>query len=182
MYCAGKLPLVLSRKGKDALGLRIDYLDVHSAELARGERFEFGENWSRFLRVLNEDRIRQAEQSLAAMLEAQDLHGKTFLDMGSGSGLFSLAAKRLGAKVVSFDCDPSSVACTAELRRRYFVGDPDWTVIRGSALDRDFVASLRLFDVVYSWGVLASYRRDVEGFGKRRNRRCPGREAVYRDL
>jgi 2-polyprenyl-6-hydroxyphenyl methylase/3-demethylubiquinone-9 3-methyltransferase len=146
--------LLITEAGEDTLASGTNYLDMHRAEVARGKRFEFGENWGRFLRVLNEDRIRQAEQSLAAMLETQDLHGKTFLDIGSGSGLFSLAAKRLGAKVVSFDYDPSSVACTAELRRRYFVEDPDWTVIRGSALDRDFVASLKLFDVVYAWGVL----------------------------
>jgi len=35
---------------------------------------------------------------------------KLFLDVGSGSGLFSLAARRLGAKVLSFDYDAESVA------------------------------------------------------------------------
>jgi len=29
----------------------------------------------------------------------------------------------LGARVHSFDYDPQSVACTAELKRRYFEGD-----------------------------------------------------------
>ena len=29
-------------------------------EMARGERFEFGKNWSRFLDVLDEDRILKA--------------------------------------------------------------------------------------------------------------------------
>jgi len=46
------------------------------------------------------------------------------------------------------------VACTAELRRRYFADDRDWVVERGSALDSDYVRSLGSFDVVYSWGVL----------------------------
>jgi 2-polyprenyl-6-hydroxyphenyl methylase/3-demethylubiquinone-9 3-methyltransferase len=68
--------------------------------------------------------------------------------------LFSLAARRLGAKVVSFDFDPQSVACTAELRRRYFADDPDWVVSEGSVLDESFVSGLGTFDVVYSWGVL----------------------------
>jgi len=117
------------------------------------DRFQFGENWSRFLQLLDETRIRQAEISLRAMLSSS-LAGKTFLDVGSGSGLFSLAARRLGARVHSFDYDPLSVACTAELKRRYFPEDPGWIVERGSALDAAYLRSLGQFDVVYSWGVL----------------------------
>ena len=126
----------------------------HAAEVAVGERFEFGKNWSAFLSVLDEERIATAEASLKEMLECDSLEGKTFLDIGSGSGLFSLAARRLGAKVHSFDFDSNSYACTKELRRRYFVGDDNWTVEQGSALDREYVESLNKFDVVYSWGVL----------------------------
>src|SRR5205807_1220787 len=91
---------------------------------------------------------------LKEMLECETLAGKTFLDIGSGSGLFSLAARRLGAKVHSFDFDSNSFGCTQELRNRYFAGDPDWRVEQGSALDGDYMASLGLFDIVYSWGVL----------------------------
>ncbi|MEA2419016.1 MAG: hypothetical protein QOE60_1222 [Thermoleophilaceae bacterium] len=127
----------------------------HAAELARGERFEFGENWRRFLQVLDEDRIAEAERSLGEMLGVDSLAGRRFLDAGSGSGLFSLAARRLGADSVhSFDFDPASVACTNELRRRYFPADPAWTVEEGSILDAQFVARLGRWDVVYSWGVL----------------------------
>ena len=126
----------------------------HASEVERGDRFEFGKNWTRFLSVLNEERIAVAVSSLKSMLEVEDLRGKRFLDIGSGSGLFSLAARRLGATVVSFDYDPNSVACTAELRRRYFPDSPDWTVQHGSALDTEYVQSLGTFDVVYSWGVL----------------------------
>ncbi|WDT81154.1 MAG: hypothetical protein MPW14_05225 [Candidatus Manganitrophus sp.] len=67
-----------------------------ATEIKLGERFEFGENWSRFLAVLDEMRISEAEQSLKQMLDLKDLSGKRFLDIGSGSGLFSLAARRLG--------------------------------------------------------------------------------------
>lgn len=126
----------------------------HTAEIAAGERFEFGRNWEKFLSVLDEDRIRWAEHSLKRMLEVADLKGKGFLDVGSGSGLFSLAARRLGARVHSFDYDPHSVACTLELRRRYFPDDEDWVVEAGSALDVEYVRRLGQFDVVYSWGVL----------------------------
>jgi 2-polyprenyl-6-hydroxyphenyl methylase/3-demethylubiquinone-9 3-methyltransferase len=117
-------------------------------------RFEFGENWSRFLAALDDERIREAEDSLKRMLEVESLAGQSFLDIGSGSGLFSLAARRLGARVRSLDYDPRSVACTRELRRRYFPEDPAWQVEEGSALDADYIRSLGLFDVVYSWGVL----------------------------
>jgi SAM-dependent methyltransferase len=128
--------------------------DAHAKEVRSGKRFEFGGNWKRFLRVLNDERIYEAEKSLKEFLQVSDLKGRTFIDIGSGSGLFSLAARRLGAEVLSFDYDPQSVACTSELRRRYFDGDPKWRVMRGSVLERDFLESLGTFDIVYSWGVL----------------------------
>jgi 2-polyprenyl-3-methyl-5-hydroxy-6-metoxy-1,4-benzoquinol methylase len=129
-------------------------MSSHAEEIASGRRFEFGQNWSRFLGVLDETRIREAEKSLREMLSVEDLRGKRFLDIGSGSGLFSLAARRLGASVHSFDYDPKSVACTSELRRRYFSDDDNWKVEEGSALDANYLNSLGEFEVVYSWGVL----------------------------
>jgi 2-polyprenyl-3-methyl-5-hydroxy-6-metoxy-1,4-benzoquinol methylase len=127
----------------------------HATEVARGERFDFGANWAQFLNVLNDDRILLAEQSLRNMLGVNDLKGKRFLDIGSGSGLFSLAARRLGATVHSFDYDPQSVACTAELKRRYCAEDSQWQVEQGSVLDTDYLHALgNDWDVVYSWGVL----------------------------
>src|SRR5438270_7636215 len=118
-------------------------------------RFQFGKNWSRFLEVLDDERIAEAERSLVEMLEVRDLRGRSFLDVGSGSGLFSLAAKRLGAtRVHSFDFDPNSVACTSELKRRFFAKDPNWTIEQGSVLDKPYLTSLGTFDIVYSWGVL----------------------------
>lgn len=94
----------------------------HAAEIAMGRRFAFGENWRRFLETLSEERVREAGRSLREMLEMPSLSGLSFLDVGCGSGLFSLAARRLGARVRSFDYDPASVACALELRRRFFPG------------------------------------------------------------
>jgi 2-polyprenyl-3-methyl-5-hydroxy-6-metoxy-1,4-benzoquinol methylase len=129
-------------------------MQEHAAEVARGERFDFGANWARFLRTVNDERITLAEGSLCEMLTVKDLHGKRFLDAGSGSGLFSLAARRLGATVLSFDYDSKSVACTRELKRRYLPDDSQWVIEEGSVLDRNFLTRLGQFDVVYSWGVL----------------------------
>src|ERR1700681_2618763 len=129
-------------------------MGMQTQEVEAGERFEFGKNWARFLSVLTESQIQSAVQSLETMLGGTDLTGRTFVDVGSGSGLFSLAARRLGARVHSFDYDPHSVACTQELRRRYYPDDPQWRVEEGSALDAEYMASLGKFDIVYSWGVL----------------------------
>lgn len=126
----------------------------HASEVAAGGRFAFGRNWRHFLASVDEARIVQAEESLKGMLGVDSLHGRSFLDIGSGSGLFSLAARRLGARVHSFDYDPDSVACTAELKDRYFPHDGSWTIEAGSALDHGYLESLGKFDIVYSWGVL----------------------------
>jgi 2-polyprenyl-3-methyl-5-hydroxy-6-metoxy-1,4-benzoquinol methylase len=119
------------------------------------DRFEFGENWLRFLEQVDEERVAEAEKSLERKLGAGALQGRSFLDIGSGSGLFSLAAARLGAaRVHSFDYDRQSVACTAEMKRRWDRGDAPWTIEQGSALDPEYLRGLGLWDVVYSWGVL----------------------------
>ncbi len=118
-------------------------------------RFPFGRNWESFLGTLNESRIAEAERSLELMLGANRIKGSRFLDVGSGSGIFSLAAMRLGARQVhSFDADPSSVACTNELRRRFFPNSATWTVDHASALDSEYLKRLGTWEIVYSWGVL----------------------------
>lgn len=123
-------------------------------EIQEGQRFEFGKNWAQFLLTLDNQRIREAELSLKEMLGCENLNGLRFLDMGCGSGLFSLAAHRLGATVVSIDYDPASVACARSLKERFAPADSTWIIQQGSVLDKTFVESLGLFNVVYSWGVL----------------------------
>ena len=159
IICFGKAICLMVRKGLCKRKLAICYkkggeLMFHEKEVSRRERFEFGANWLLYLKEINEDRIRMAEESLKRMLNLKSLSGKTFLDIGSGSGLFSLAARRLGAKVHSLDFDPQSVACTRQLRERFYVDDTQWIVEEGSVLDENYLLSLDKFDVVYSWGVL----------------------------
>lgn len=129
-------------------------MNKYQQEIDNGDRFAFGKNWWRYLRVVNEDRIRDAETSLQTMLDCERLDGFLFLDVGSGSGLFSLAACRLGAEVRSFDYDAESVATTLEIRRRFANDDPAWIVEQGSVLDTAYLQQLGQYDIVYSWGVL----------------------------
>jgi 2-polyprenyl-3-methyl-5-hydroxy-6-metoxy-1,4-benzoquinol methylase len=117
-------------------------------------RFAFGRNWQNFSRVIDDHRIASAETSLVEAIGANSLEGLRFIDIGCGSGLFSLAARRLGAEVFSFDYDGNAVACTRELQRRFLPEDDRWHVTQGSILDVGFVRSLGNFDIVYSWGVL----------------------------
>lgn len=126
----------------------------HKQEVESGERFKFGDNWYRFLDKLNDYRIEQAVESLTQRLGQESLVGMRFLDIGSGSGLFSLAARRMGANVYSFDYDPQSAACAKELKKRYYPDDSTWKIEQGSVLDRKYLSKLGRFDVVYSWGVL----------------------------
>jgi 2-polyprenyl-6-hydroxyphenyl methylase/3-demethylubiquinone-9 3-methyltransferase len=149
-----------------------------------GTVFAFGENWSRFLGTVDEAAIRRAEGSITGLLGVTDLAGQTFLDVGSGSGLQSLAARRLGATVRSFDSDRQSVACTEALKRRYFPDDSLWSVEHGSVLDRDYVRGLGRFDIVYAWGVLHHTGRMYEALDNVAAAVSPGGRlalAVYND-
>ncbi|MET0496269.1 MAG: class I SAM-dependent methyltransferase [Actinoplanes sp.] len=122
-------------------------------EIRAGQRFAFGANWRKFVGTVDETKIQAATESLVRALRTPDLAGRAFLDVGCGSGLFSLAAHRLGADVRSFDFDGDSVAATRELRTR-FAPHAVWPIEQGSILDESYVAQLGRHDIVYSWGVL----------------------------
>lgn len=141
----------MSRSSARGAGLRHDPALDSTLD---SERFRFGANWARFLERLDPARITAAEQSLCELLDADTLDGSRFLDAGSGSGLFSLAARRLGARVWSFDFDPDSVECTRRIKAAHAESDDMWCIQRGSILDDQFLSGLGVFDVVYAWGVL----------------------------
>lgn len=117
-------------------------------------RFAFGQNWSKYLVAVDQSAIDEARESLVKAVGQSDLTGQTFLDIGCGSGIFSLAARTLGASVLSFDVDADSVQCAITLRKNYFSDDPKWEIKQGSILDGAFTGQLRPFDQVYAWGVL----------------------------
>jgi 2-polyprenyl-3-methyl-5-hydroxy-6-metoxy-1,4-benzoquinol methylase len=121
----------------------------------RQPSFSFGANWQSFInKALTPERMNDAIDSLRSFFGVNNFEGQAFLDIGCGSGLFSLAARKLGAKVHSFDLDPISVACTTELKRRYFPEDDKWTIEEGDVLNANYLHSLGQFDFVYAWGVL----------------------------
>ena len=121
----------------------------------RNKRFNFGKNWKNFSKSIDSEKINSSQEALTNFLELETLSEKLFLDVGSGSGLSSLAARKLGAEVISFDYDRDSVECTRKLKEKYFRDDSKWNVLQGSVLDNTFLKKIGKFDIVYSWGVLA---------------------------
>jgi len=119
-------------------------------------RFAFGRNWSDFVeKKLSDAVVRQSMDHMAGVLRQPSLTGKTFLDIGCGSGIHSLAALRLGAeRVVAFDYDQNSVNTAMRVREWAQIPETRWNISQGSVLDQDLMRSLSQFDIVYSWGVL----------------------------
>ncbi len=119
------------------------------------KKFSFGKNWKKFIKKnFSEERMVNAKKRLQEVLRLDNFKGYTFLDIGCGSGLHSLAALQCGAsRVVSFDCDREAVEITKYLRS--LEGNPDhWDVIQGSVLDDVFMRSLPQADIIYAYGVL----------------------------
>jgi len=125
------------------------------SEMPLEKRFTFGKNWSKFVDShFNPERLEGSVRVFQDFTSLQALSSKTFIDVGCGSGLHSLAAHKMAAKkITSFDFDPQAVDATVKLKT--IAGSPsNWEINQGSILDLDFVSSLGKFDFVYSWGVL----------------------------
>lgn len=124
-------------------------------EVPLDKRFGFGKNWTKFIETkYNEERVNSSIDVFCEFTGLSDLSGKSFIDVGCGSGLHSVAASRLKAKsIFSFDFDPHAVKITKLLRGRELVKD-QWQVEQGSILNKDYLQKLSKYDFVYSWGVL----------------------------
>jgi 2-polyprenyl-6-hydroxyphenyl methylase/3-demethylubiquinone-9 3-methyltransferase len=117
--------------------------------------FDFGANWQEFTAErVDEQRLGIAEQSLRTLLDRPHLEGQTVLDVGCGSGLFAVAAARLGAeRVVGIDINPRSIAASEQNHAR-FAPAASISFTQASALDAGRMAMLGQFDIVYAWGSL----------------------------
>lgn len=119
-------------------------------------RFDFGRNWEDFVKKrFSEERVETSRRHLLDFLGVNDLKEHTFLDIGCGSGIHSLAAFRSGAKsVYSFDYDANSVRAT-RICHELAGGPANWSITQGSVLDENFLEKdVPKASLVYSWGVL----------------------------
>ncbi len=103
-------------------------------------KFAFGKNWQRYLKMHNPKRLEVAKKSITDFMSIENLKGKLFLDVGCGSGYFSLAAIQLGADVISFDIDLDCIKCCQFFKKKLviriigkYIRDQFW--IRNSCQD-----------------------------------------------
>jgi 2-polyprenyl-6-hydroxyphenyl methylase/3-demethylubiquinone-9 3-methyltransferase len=129
-------------------------MDIWQKEVKEKKRFEFGKNWLKYRNIIDDEIISCSISSLKLFFGKENFKDLKFIDIGSGSGLFSLSASKLGATVHSIDFDINSVYCTTSLKEKYNLNDEQWKVETGSILDTEFILSKGTFDLVYAWGVL----------------------------
>lgn len=129
---------------------------MHENERYLGSHFKFGANWEKLVSRLDETRLQSAMRDIADFMGRKDIEGLSFLDIGSGSGLSSLAAYRLGAReIVSVDIDPLNIQNLLALKRKFLVPDQfPWNAYQSSIVDASQAKALPGADIVYSWGVL----------------------------
>jgi len=121
--------------------------------------FNFGRNWEAFSAAkLDARRLHDATRSLQELIGAGNIEGRSFLDVGCGSGLFSIAAAQCkAARVVGFDVNPTAIEVSQKNVVRLAdqldrIAEPHFRV--GDVLDDVFLAQLGTFDIVYAWGTL----------------------------
>lgn len=121
------------------------------SDLELNSHFPFGDNWAQYSKHVTDEHLMYAVNDLQRLLGVSTLVGKTFCDIGCGSGIHAVAAAKMGAKVTALDIDPISTATAISLAKKFGVSHL-LTVGNDSIFDHMLPKSH--FDVVYSWGVL----------------------------
>jgi SAM-dependent methyltransferase len=115
--------------------------------------FAFGQNWASYATLVDEARLADAERGLIRLLGPDGLRGRTFLDIGCGSGLHAAAAARLGAAhLLAVDYDPQAVETSRTVLARHAPGTA--AEVRQQSVFALHPDADGQFDIVYSWGVL----------------------------
>lgn len=147
----------------------------------------FGKNWKSFAERIDIPRIQKSETHLKQSFEIDNFDGLHFLDIGSGSGLFSLAAVNLGAsKVEAFDYDFNSVLTTKSVIRKWAtpLSSQEIEIFQGDILSESINSSIQKSDLIYSWGVLHHTGKMETCVRKILNEMKPGAHfvlAIYND-
>ncbi len=117
----------------------------------------FGDNWLDYVKGIDEKAVAETRNSLLRYLPEEEWKGKHFIDIGCGSGMFSLGALSLGvASVTSIDIDEKSIEATKLTKTRFGTKfEKNWEIIHGSILDDKLTKKLKeTGDIVYAWGSL----------------------------
>jgi SAM-dependent methyltransferase len=116
--------------------------------------FNFGVNWQRFSEnSLDARKFEDAFNSLDKLIGHDKIKGRSFLDIGCGSGIFAIAASLAGAgKVTGIDISEESIAASASNKKRF--ADQNAIDFFHKSIFDETITQLGKFDVVYSWGVL----------------------------
>lgn len=135
--------------------------------------FAFGKNWASYASLIGDTEIAEARKGLLKLVPEDALRGRSFIDIGCGSGLHALAAASCGVgRIMAIDIDPDSVATTRQVLQQYAVSVP-WEVEEISIFDLD-ASKHGTYDIVYSWGVLHHTGAMVEAIGKAAALVAPG--------
>lgn len=119
----------------------------------KSNRFKFGKNWSKYAALVDEDRIKKAELHLQDRFNCDSFNG-VLVDIGSGSGVFTAAASKLGARVQAFDLDIESVVTTKEIVKTFGLIEKIDFIKQGDILSDESINLIKEASYIYCWGVL----------------------------
>ena len=116
--------------------------------------FNFGMNWKKYSKYsLDNQKFMAALDSLEKLIGKERIIGTRFLDIGCGSGIFTISASKLGAKeVIGIDKSKESIKTSLKNSKKFL--PKNRIILKTKSIFDDDIVKLGKFDIVYSWGVL----------------------------